>query len=194
MPRKTFVIGISSIIAFVAFLAIFLFNGKSKPSFHGATITSPVRAADIHMSDQNGNDFQLSAQQGKVVLVFFGFLNCPDECPLTMANLAQALKTLGDDAKNVQVVLVSTDPVRDTPQAMKEYLANFNPTFLGITGTQDQLQQIWNDYGVMVLDGGETHSAYTYVIDQNGDLRLTFDAEMSPNEIASDLQTLLAAQ
>jgi protein SCO1/2 len=194
MPRKTFLIGISAIIVVVAILAAGLFNFQSKPSFHGEAITPPMRAADIYLPDQNGNDFKLSAQHGKVVLVFFGFLNCPDECPLTMAHLGQAMKKLGADAQNVQVVLVSTDPVRDTPQAMKEYLANFNPTFLGITGTQDQLQSIWSDYGVVVLDGGETHSAYTYVIDQNGDLRLTFDAEMSPDEIASDLEILLAKQ
>ena len=194
MSRKTFSIGISAIILFVVLSATVLFNGKTTPAFRGQAITPPLPAAEIHMPDQNGNVFQLSAQHGKVVLVFFGFLNCPDECPLTMAHLAQALKTLGDGAQNVQVVLVSTDPVRDTPQAMKEYLANFNPTFLGITGTQDQLQQIWNNYGVMVLDGGETHSAYVYVIDQNSDLRLTFNAEMTPDEIAYDLKSLLAKQ
>ena len=194
MSRKTFVIGISAIIILVAMSATILFNPTSTPSFHGEAIIPPVRAADIHMLDQNGNDFQLSAQKGKVVLVFFGFLNCPDECPLTMSQLSQALKKLGNGAQDVQVVLVSTDPVRDTPQAMKEYLANFNPTFLGITGTQAQLQPIWNDYSVMVLDGGETHSAYTYVIDQNGNLRLTFNAEMTSDEIASDLKTLLVKQ
>jgi protein SCO1/2 len=193
MSRKTFVIGISAIFLLVVLSATVLFRNNN-PAFHGQAITPPLPAAEIHMPDQNGNDFQLSAQHGKVVLVFFGFLNCPDECPLTMAHLGQVMKKLGADAQNVQVVLVSTDPVRDTPQAMKEYLANFNPTFLGVTGTQDQLQPIWNDYGVMVLDGGETHSAYVYVIDQNGDLRLTFDTEMSPDEIASDLKTLLAVQ
>jgi len=90
--------------------------------------------------------------------------------------------------------MVSTDPVRDTPQGMKEYLANFDPTFLGITGTQDKLKPIWDDYGVVVLDGGETHSSYTYVIDQNGNLRLTFDPEMMPDDIAADLESLLAKQ
>ena len=77
---------------------------------------------------------------------------------------------------------------------MKAYLENFNPTFIGITGYMDQLQPIWNDYGVVVLDGGETHSSQTYVIDQKGDLVLTFDPEMTPDEIAADLNKLLSAQ
>jgi protein SCO1/2 len=161
-------------------------------SFHGSVINPAEPAADFDMPDQNGNDFQLSAQQGKIVLVFFGFLNCVDECPLTMAHLSQAVKMLGSGAQNIQVVMVSTDPVRDTPQAMKDYLANFDPTFLGITGTQDKLKPIWDDYGVVVENGGETHSAYTYVVDQSGDLRLTFDPEMTPDDIAADLETLLA--
>lgn len=164
------------------------------PSFHGGAINPVGPAADIHMVDQNGNDFQLSVLQGKIVLVFFGFLNCPDECPLTMSNLSRAMKSLGDSAQDVQVVMVSTDPVRDSSKAMKAYLANFDPTFLGITGSLDQLKSIWSDYGVVVLDGGETHSSYTYVIDQRGDLRMTFDTEMTPDEISSDLKTLLAKQ
>jgi protein SCO1/2 len=188
MARKTILLNITILIVLAAMV-----TGCS-PSFHGGMINPAEPAVDFTMPDQNGNEFQLSAQRGKVVLVFFGFLNCTDECPLTMSHLSQAMKTLGDGAQDVQVVMVSTDPYRDTPQAMKDYLANFDPTFLGITGTLDQLKPIWNDYGVVVLDGGETHSAYTYVVDQNGDLRLTFDPEMTPDDIAADLKTLLATQ
>jgi protein SCO1/2 len=188
MKRKTALLNIASLIITIAIV-----TGCSS-AFHGGVINPAEPAADIQMPDQNGNDFQLSAQRGKVVLVFFGFLNCVDECPLTMAHLSQAMKTLGDRAQDVQVVMVSTDPVRDSSKAMKEYLSNFDPTFLGITGTQDKLQPIWDDYGVVVEDGGETHSAYTYVIDQNGDLRLTFDPEMTSDDIASDLEKLLTTQ
>ena len=73
--------------------------------------------------------------RGKVVLLFFGFTNCVDECPLTMAHIKLALEMLGDGAQDVQVVLVSTDPVRDTPQVLQDFLGKFNPAFLGITGT-----------------------------------------------------------
>lgn len=178
---------------FTTLLLVAIFVSGCSPSFHGTAVKPVTSAADFSMSDQNGNSFQLSAQRGNVVLVFFGFLNCTTECPLTMANLSQAMNILGDQAKDVQVVLVSTDPVRDTPQAMKAYLEKFNPSFIGITGPMDDLQKIWNDYGVVVLDGGETHSSYTYVIDKKGDLRLTFDTETSPDDIASDLKSLLSS-
>ena len=190
MKHKTLLAKLTMLVLLAAVLAGC--SGLGKPAFHGEVYKPTELAADINMPDQNGNTFQLSKQHGKIVLVFFGFLNCPDECPLTMTHLKQALEMLGDNSKNVQVVLVSTDPVRDTPQAMKAYLANFNPTFLGITGTKDQLQKIWEDYGVMVLDGGETHSAYTYVIDQSGNLRLALSPEMNPDEIAADLEILLS--
>jgi protein SCO1/2 len=144
------------------------------------------------MTDQNGNPFELSEMRGKVVLVFFGFTNCVDECPTTMAHIKQALEFVGDGAKDVQVVLVSTDPVRDTPQALQDFLAKFDPSYLGIPGSVEALTQVWNDYGVVVLDGGETHSSLTYVIDKGGSLRLKFGQETTPEDMASDLKILLA--
>jgi len=177
---------------YIVLILLLVFIAGCAPSYHGATISPASPAADINMNDQNGKTFQLSAMRGKVVLVFFGFLNCPNECPLTMTHLSQAMKSLGDRSQDVQVVMVSTDPVRDSPQAMKDYLANFDPTFLGITGTVDQLKPIWDDWNVVVLDGGITHSEYTYVVDQSGDLVLTFDPEMTPDDIASDLNKLLS--
>jgi protein SCO1/2 len=109
-----------------------------------------------------------------------------------MAHLKLALEALGSDAGQVQVVMVSTDPVRDTPQALHDFMNKFNPAFLGIPGTVDDLSPVWNEYGVTVLDGGETHSSFTYVVDKQGQLRLHFDPEMAPDNIASDLKALLS--
>jgi protein SCO1 len=162
------------------------------PSFKGEVVKPSAPAPQIDMPDQNGASFQLSNLQGDVALVFFGFTNCVDECPLTMAHLTQARQMLGDSASRVHVVLVSTDPVRDTSDAMHEYLIRFDPSYIGITGTMDELSKIWNDYGVTVLDGGETHSSYTYVVDRDGNLRLHFDPDTAPEDIASDLRTLLS--
>jgi protein SCO1/2 len=92
----------------------------------------------------------------------------------------------------VQVVLISTDPVRDTPNALRDFLGKFNPTFLGIPGTVDQLTEVWSNYDIVVMDAGETHSSFTYVVDKEGNLRLKIDAEILPEEIASDLKILLA--
>jgi protein SCO1/2 len=162
-----------------------------KPAFHNEVINPPVAAAEIKMTDHNGKDFQLSSERGKVILLYFGFVNCPDECPLTMAHIKQALETLGDQAQNVQVVMVSTDPVRDTPEALGNFLEAFNSSFIGIPGTPEELAKVYKDYGVTVLDGGETHSSYTYVIDQNGNLRLTFSPDTQPDDITADLKILL---
>jgi protein SCO1/2 len=161
-------------------------------SFHAKPIDPIEPAAEIELLDHNGRLFRLSDMHGKVVLLFFGFTNCVDECPLTMAHLKLALEELGDDAGSVQVVLVSTDPVRDTPSALAEFLGHFNPTFLGIPGDQEELAAIWDNYDIEVMDGGETHSSFTYAIDKAGNLRLKIASESSPDEIASDLRILLS--
>ena len=191
MQRKTFLIGITAIVVFVATLAARMFIASNQ-SFRSAVVPQAIPAPEISMTDQNGNPFQMSAQQGKVVLLYFGFVNCPEECPLTMAHLKLVFSMLGDSSQDVQVVMISTDPVRDTPQALKEFLRKFNPSFLGISGTEDELAKIWKDYGVQVLDGGETHSSYTYVIDRHGQQRLNFTPDTSSDDIAHDLKILLA--
>jgi len=188
VPRKNDRIKLTAIILLILITMVSCFG----PSFKGE-VAKPVDVAPkISMTDQNGNSFQLTDYRGKVVLVSFGFTNCVDECPLTMAHFKQALETLGDQADNVQVLMVSTDPIRDTPQELGEFLAKFSPTFLGITGPLDEMKTIWDEYGVTVLDGGETHSSRTYVIDQEGIIRLYFYPETSPEDIASDLGILLA--
>jgi protein SCO1/2 len=149
-------------------------------------------AADINLTDHNGQPFQLSRYSGKVALVFFGFSNCVDECPATLALIRQALDTVGDASKDVVVVMVSTDPVRDTPQSMKEFMERFDPSFLGLPGTPDELAKAWEDYNVVIEDGGETHSSFTYVVDRKGNLRETFSPDTSSDDIAADLKILLA--
>ena len=166
--------------------------GVFKPSLKGTVASPVVAAANINLTDQNGQPFQLSNSRGKVALVFFGFSNCVDECPATIAKFKQALITVGEGAKDVVVVMVSTDPVRDTPGSMKAFMEKFNPTFLGLLGTPDQLSKSWEDYGVQVLDGGETHTSLTYVVDKKGILRETISTEASPDDIAADVKVLLA--
>jgi len=176
---------------FLLFLFI-LFGCIGKPPFRGEMIDPSTPAAEIGLPDQNGKPFWLSDMRGKVVIISFGFTNCVYECPLTMAHIKLALDTLGKNAHNVQVVLVSTDPVRDTPQVLHDYLDKFSPSFAGIPGTVDELKKVWDAYDVTVLDGGETHSSFSYVIDKNGNLRLTFSPDTEPEDIVHDLRMLLA--
>jgi protein SCO1 len=163
-----------------------------RPGFRGEVVKPVTPAPEINMVDHNGHPFKLSDEHGKVALVFFGFTNCVNECPLTLAHFKLALEALGNDAGQVQVVMVSTDPIRDTPQALHNFMGKFNPAFIGIPGTVDELSKLWNAYEVIVLDGGETHSSFTYVVDKQGRLRLHFDPEMAPEDIASDLKVLLS--
>ncbi len=173
-------------------LVVVLTTSCGGPALKGSVIAPATPAAEIKLTDHNGQPFQLSTYRGKVALVFFGFSNCVDECPATLAKIRQAMETAGASAADVEVVMVSTDPVRDTPESMKAFMEKFNPAFLGLLGSPEELAKAWKDYGVAVEDGGETHSSFTYVVDRKGNLRETFTPDASPDDIASDLKVLLA--
>jgi protein SCO1 len=189
MQRKTLLVGLGLFVGLLSLSAVLYLT--SKPSFRGAVITPPWAAPEINLTDHTGGPFKMSDQHGKVVLLYFGYVNCPDECPLTMAHLKLALESLGDRAQDVQVIMVSTDPVRDTPQALKDFMEHFNPSFLGLTGTPGELQKVWKDYGVTVEAGGETHSTFLYVIDPAGNVRETFLPDAEPKDIAGDVGLFL---
>ncbi len=190
MQKQVLWVGLAS-IATVALGAAAWFV-TVKPSLRGAVIDPPTQAGDIHLQNYNNQDFSLSSLRGKVVLLYFGYTNCPDECPLTMAHLKLAVDQLGTNAKDVRVIMVTTDPKRDTPQVLQSWLTKFSPDFIGLTGPQDALANVWRDYGVTVEDSGETHSFFIYVIDQAGRFRETFLPDSQPADIASDVRVLLA--
>ena len=175
---------------FAVLISIIATSCALTSSLKGNVYSSILPAAEINLTDHNGQPFQLSSFRGKVVLVFFGFSNCTTECPTTMAIIRQALATDGVASQDVVVVMVSTDTEKDTPASMKDFMERFNPSFLGLLGTPTELAKAWKDYNVAVLDGGETHSSLTYVVDKKGDLRETFSPDTSPDDIASDLKIL----
>ncbi len=190
MERRTILVG-TSIIALLVLSAGLIFFLR-KPSFHGSVIDPPMLASDIKLTDSNGQPFDLGSQRGKVVLLYFGFTNCKDECPLTMAKLKQTFDLLGPASAQVQVLMVTTDPANDTPAQLKNYLTAFNPTFLGLTGPAQDLQQVYKDYGVAVDNNGETHTVFLYILDSKGNLRLTYIApETDPGNLADDVKLLL---
>lgn len=191
MQRKIIFIGIAILVVLSALTAIVYITKDRNPSYRGSVINPPWPAPEIKLSDHNGQPFTLSSQRGKVVLLYFGYVNCPDECPLTMAHVKLARESLGDQAQKVQVTMVSTDPARDTPQALKTFMEHFDPAFLGLTGTPEELQKAWRDYGVTVEQGGETHSIFLYVIDPAGNVRETFLPDAEPKDIAADLRLFL---
>ncbi len=190
MNRNLVVVGGTALAILVLVVGV-LFASR-RPAFHGVVITPANPAPAIHLTDSNGQPFSLSGQRGKVVLLYFGFTNCPDECPATMAKLKVTMSMLGNLSQDVQVAMVTTDPARDTQARLKQWMTEFNPTFLGLFGTAEQLQQAYKGYGVAVENGGETHTTYLYVIDPNGNLRLTYNGPgMDPQQVAEDVQNLI---
>jgi protein SCO1 len=190
MQKRVLWVGISSIAAVALMAAAWLITNK--PSLQGAVINPPLPAAEIRLQDANSQNFTLSSLRGKVVLLYFGYTNCPDECPLTMAHLKLAVDQLGTDASDVRVAMITTDPKRDNAQALKTFMGKFSPDFIGLLGTQEQLAKVWKDYGVTVEDNGETHSYFIYVIDRAGNWRETFMPDSLPADVAADVRLLLA--
>ncbi len=190
MDKRFFwvVTGILSVVVLAAIVATVLM--RMPQAFAGSVINPPSPASDFSLTSQTGGTVRLSDYRGKYVLLFFGYSHCLDQCPATMAVLTKARSEVGAQADNVKVLFISTDPAHDTEQSMGAFLARFDPSFIGLTGSMEQLQPIWKDYGVTVQDGGETHSSYTYLIDPNGNLRLTYPYPSTPEEISADLKIL----
>ena len=167
-------------------------------TFHGTVIQSPETSYDFTLNGGNG-DVSLSDFRGKLVLIYFGYIFCPDICPATLGNVNQALKQIGSKAEDIQLIMVSLDPQRDTPEKLEQYVAHFNPTFIGITGTQEQVDTVTSLYGIFYekKEGSEAtsylidHTATLMVIDREGYLKLVFPFGVTADEIADDLKYML---
>ena len=170
------------------------------PTFNATDITGASFARDFRLTDHNGQTRALADFRGKLVALFFGYTHCPDVCPTTMADLAAAIKLLGPDGDKIQVLFVTVDPERDTAALMKQYVPAFNPTFLGLRPTTEQLKMLASEYKVVYQKNPSReqgnylmdHSAGTYVYDTQGRLRLLMPYGTSAPVIASDLKVLLA--
>jgi len=199
MDRRTiFVVLASFLLIGIVAAGVFLF---SKPaSFRGTMYAEPYPSApEIELNRDNGASFKLSELRGNVVLLFFGYTSCPDVCPTTMAELKQALDELDeDDAKQVQVLFVTVDPERDTPERVQEYVDHFNSDFIGLSGTESELTEVWKKYGVFRenVEGTSAagylvnHTARVTLIDRDGNLRLSYAFDTPVDSIVHDLKLL----
>jgi cytochrome oxidase Cu insertion factor (SCO1/SenC/PrrC family) len=136
-------------------------------------------AYDFTLTDHDGRPFKLSQERGHAVALFFGYTHCPDVCPATLARLASARAGLGKDRDRVRVIFITVDPTRDTPQRMKKYLATFDPSFIGVTGTESRLLPVYKAYHVWYqplpkstkgLEELEAHTATITMLDRSGHL------------------------
>ena len=160
----------------------------------------PEKAPGFRLTAHTGEEAGLAEFEGQLVLIYFGYTYCPDVCPATLAELSRAMKLLDrKDSEKVQVLMVSVDPDRDTPEVLADYMAHFNPSFLGLTGSESEIAAAVNDYGIFVHKQEGTvgsgylvdHTANVSVVDQDGYLRLIFKFSTPAEDITADLEVLL---
>lgn len=200
MDRKTLSVGAGILVVIGAAVAITLLFARPD-SLRGTTYAEPYPAApDFSLARQDGSPFRLSDQRGSVVLLFFGYTSCPDVCPTTMAETRQALDRLSADFRGrVRVVFVSVDPKRDTPERIQGYVGHFDTSFIGLSGSEQELTAIWNDYGIYrqevpgasALGYTVDHTARVTVIDSKGYMRVSFGFDTPVEDVAHDLQLIL---
>ncbi len=168
-------------------------------SFRGSVIDPPLPAPDFALEDGSGGRFRLSEQRGKLVILFFGFTTCPDVCPTTLSEMKLIHKRLGTLAEDARFVLITVDPERDTPERTAQYAASFHPAFIGLSGSEEELQPVWKAYGVY-REKRQTasasgylvdHSAFVYIIDRNGNWRETFSFGAPVDDMVEDVRYLL---
>ena len=167
------------------------------PQFKSTDITGADFGKSLELNDHQGRARRLEDFRGKAVVLFFGFTHCPDVCPTTLADVAQALKQLGPDAERVQVLFVTVDPERDTREVLAKYVTAFDPRFLGMYGDAAATQRVAKEFKVYYekRKTGESysvdHSGQTYVLDPQGRLRLFVRHDRIGSDLPDDLRMLL---
>lgn len=185
--------------AFSLLLALLLQACSEPVNWHASDVTGMLPKLEFNLTGPDGEQVDASSLQGKPVLVFFGFTNCPDVCPTTLTQLSVVMKKLGSQADRLQVLLVSVDPARDTPAIMKKYTASFGPWLLGLTGSEEALTAMREAYGVYAAmepsDENGTynvmHNTVVFAFDKQGEARLLIRNVADSAAVVADLQNLI---
>jgi len=189
-------LGLLVLIGVVMGIAVLL---PKTDNFRGTLYDPALPAPEIELTQENGSSFRLSEMRGRVVLLFFGYTSCPDVCPTTLSDLHRVMGELGSNADQVQVVFATVDPNRDTPEKLQEYVSIFDPSFIGLSGSMDEMEKVWADYGVYreeeQLPNSATgylvnHTARVNVIDRDGNLHLSYSFGTPVEDIVHDLKIL----
>ena len=173
--------------------------GKESVSFQSTDITGASFGARLRLTDHMGRVRDLADFKGKVVVLFFGFTQCPDVCPTSMTTLAEVKRLLQGDGERLQVVFVTVDPERDTQEVLKAYMGNFDPTFLALRPTPDELNSVADEFkmyyrkveGPTPTSYTMDHSAGKYLFDTDGRIRLFSAYGTAADVIAQDARLLL---
>jgi len=186
-----------TLMLFLSLLFAAAADGADDTNLKAGVFTPARPAPDFTLSGSDGSKLQLSKYLGKVVILAFGFTSCPDVCPTTLAVLAQARRNLGRDGDEVKVVYITVDPERDDAKRMRKYLAAFDPTFVGGTGSPERLAAVRREYGIAAdkrragSDYVVAHSSYIYFIDRAGRLRALMPYGHTADDYVHDVRILL---
>ena len=184
------------VILLLAGIAIFQYT--MPPVLHGSVIDPPKPMPGFTLESAQG-PVSLTDFRGKLVVLYFGYTSCPDVCPTTLATLREALNKLGDKASEVQVVFVSVDWKRDTPEKIASYLSAFRTDYIGVTGSQEQIDAVTKDFGIFYQLNPEDangyytvdHTATVQVLDRQGQLVMTWPYGLTADELLDDLKVLV---
>lgn len=189
------------VVLYAALLAACSGGGDAPPKFNATDVSGADWGRELSLTDHNGQPRTLADFKGKVVILFFGFTQCPDICPTTLGASAAAMQLLGSDADKVQVLFVTLDPARDTPEVLTKYTPAFHPSFLGLYGNAEATAAAAKEFKVFFQkapgnDGNYTidHTAASYAIDPQGRLRLYMKHGETPDQMAADIKLLLAGK
>ncbi len=199
--RKLFIY-IIGVVVFFAIIGLLLgalgLGPFGPPQLHGTVLQSPEPEADFTLTAHTGEQVSLGDFRGKTVLLYFGYTFCPDVCPTTLIRLAGVMKDIGRRSDDVQVLMITVDPERDTPEKLAKYVPNFDPNFIGLTGTEDEITAVTTLFGIYyekVESESEigylvNHTASILVVDKEGYLRLIYAFDTPDEDIADDLRYL----
>jgi protein SCO1/2 len=199
--KRSILIG-AVILVFSIGLAIIL-SATQEYAFNGVVYENPQAAPPIKLIESNNQRFEFKNHTNKIVLIFFGYTSCPDVCPSTLSDMKRLLSILGEDSEFVQVVFITVDPDRDSVDKLNGYMSLFHPKFIGLTGSDEELEKVWGDYGVFreVDTSSDTaagylvnHSSRIYLIDQSGRLLITYGFGTSPDSMAKDISYILSLE
>lgn len=198
MNKRVFLRGLAALAVPMGLVSLAACTER-KPEFKSVDITGADYAKDFRLLDHNGRERTVADFRGKAIVVFFGFTQCPDVCPTSMAELAQVKKMLGADGDKLQGIFVSVDPERDTAPVLKAYMEAFDPTFIALRPTPEQLPALAKDFKIYYKKvEGKTPTSYTmdhtaasYIYDPQGRLRLYARYGSGAEVLASDVRQLL---
>lgn len=200
--KKKYIISIAFIALIASLFTAIVFGTKllqEKESLYGELIES--EAPDFFLTDHSGEKYDFSQHKGKkIILINFGYTNCPDVCPTTLSTLRNVLVNLGDDADNVEALFVTVDPERDTVEKLSKYITYFHENITGLTGTPDEIENVTSAYRIFFFKEDEksdteylmSHSPSIYLIDKSGNLFLKYPQnKIDPELIAKDIKKLI---